>query len=237
MNEVTSNTISGDMHSLIVEVEKKLFANQFCFLNFTTEAYLKMTQLVRDINTEVAWHGVCKKNVNGANQAIEYCVEDILVYPQSVSGATVNTDQVEYQDWLYSLDDDTFNNVRFQGHSHVKMGVSPSGVDTTHQEKIIEQLGPNDFYVFMIINKDNDMFVRIVDNEANIQFDTKDAIISVDYMMINNPQFLKDAKDMLNKKPSTSIQLDTSFYDRYYDRDRFDYKQQDIFEEESEWTW
>ena len=35
--------------------------------------------------------------------------------PQEVTVSTVNTDQAAYTEWLYGLDDDTFNKIRMQG--------------------------------------------------------------------------------------------------------------------------
>jgi hypothetical protein len=86
-------------------------------------AYAKTLALVNMFSDEVAWHGSVTRT--GKN---EFIIEDIFVYPQEVTGSTVSTDQEGYSKWLYEFDDDTFNTIRMQGHSHVNMGVSPSHV-------------------------------------------------------------------------------------------------------------
>ena len=105
---------------------------------FTELAYRKFQALVDGFNNEVAWHGLAYRGEDESKD--EYYITDILVYPQEVTGATVTTDQKKYQDWLMSQEDNIFNNVRMQGHSHVNMGVSPSGVDENLYESILTQL-------------------------------------------------------------------------------------------------
>ena len=168
---------------------------------FSEKAYLKMTALVRDFSDEVAWHGTAFRSEDDTKDW--YYIDDILVYPQTVTGSTVNTDQEKYQTWLMNHEDDIFNNIRFQGHSHVNMGVSPSGVDTTHQEQILEQLDDDMFYIFMIWNKRNDFFSRIYDMKKNLMFETSDTTIKVldgDYGL---DSFLKASHELVQKRVYT----------------------------------
>lgn len=144
---------------------------------FTELAYRKFQALVDGFNNEVAWHGLAYRGKDESKD--EYYVTDILVYPQEVTGATVTTDQKKYQDWLMSQDDDTFNNVRMQGHSHVNMGVSPSGVDENLYESILAQLDDNMFYIFQIWNKKGDKTCKIYDLKKNVMFDTADCEIKI----------------------------------------------------------
>lgn len=147
---------------------------QRVILSFTTEAWTKMLTLVTTNNLEIAWHGICQRE--GFRK---YLVSDILVYPQEVTGATVTTDQVAYQDWLMNLPDDTFNNLRFQGHSHVSMGVEPSITDLDNEQGLLKQLGNRDFYVFLIANKRGNFRTLIVDKEDNMIYESTDIDISV----------------------------------------------------------
>lgn len=146
-------------------------------VRFTPQAYIKMKHLVNYYSGEVGWHGTISKENN------VYTVTDILVYPQQVTAVTVNTDQQEYTNWLMSIPDDTvFNSIRFQGHSHVNMGVTPSGVDTAFYDKILQSLNDNDFYVFLIINKKDDIFINIYDYSQNLIFETKDITVQIPEM-------------------------------------------------------
>lgn len=152
--------------------------NQRVSLVFTEEAWLKMDTLVKNFSSEVAWHGVVNKSKNGSG--ISYTVLDIIVFPQNVSGVTVETDQEAYEKWLYSEElNDVFDGIRMQGHSHVNMSVSPSGTDLEHQRKILGELEDDMFYIFLIQNKRGEQFIRIYDMEENAIFEAEDIDVEV----------------------------------------------------------
>lgn len=168
---------------------------------FSELAWLKMQTLIREFDKEVAWHGVAFRGEDETKD--EYYITDILVYPQEVTGATVTTDQEKYQMWLMEHDDDVFNNIRFQGHSHVNMAVSPSGVDLSLYERLLDQLDDSMFYIFMIWNKRKDKHVKIYDLKKNVLFETTDVTVEVMEDGTGIEQFLKDAKEMVKSKPVT----------------------------------
>lgn len=143
---------------------------------FSNEAWQKMQALIKGFDKEVAWHGLAYRGEEGKD---EYYITDILVYPQEVTGATVNTDQEKYQMWLMNHEDDVFNNIRMQGHSHVNMGVTPSGVDNSLYERILEQLDDDMFYIFLIYNKKGDKTFKIYDLAKNILFETSDVTVKI----------------------------------------------------------
>ncbi len=175
---------------------------------FTPDAWRKMQALVSDFDKEVAWHGIAHRGEDDSKD--EYYITDILVYPQEVTGATVNTDQEKYEMWLMSHDDDVFNNIRMQGHSHVNMGVTPSGVDTSLYDQIIEQLDDEMFYIFMIWNKKKDKTVRIYDIKKNILFDTADVTVET----------LPDSEDISNIRnlSEDEVKAVTDFITRYREK-------------------
>lgn len=191
--------------------------NRKATLYFREIAWTKMQALIREFDKEVAWHGVAKRGTDETKD--EYFIDDIMVYPQEVTGATVNTDQEKYEMWLMQHDDEVFNNIRMQGHSHVNMGVSPSSVDTTHQEKILEQLEDDMFYIFVIWNKKNDKTIKIYDLAKNILFDTTD----VDVMVVEDEtgieKFVRESKKMVIDKPITvysgTNSKNTTYYNGY----------------------
>lgn len=161
---------------------------------FSPTAYAKMLALVMNFTDEVAWHGTVMRDGN------DFYITDILVYPQEVTGVTVNTDQAEYEMWLMSLVDEEFNHLRFQGHSHVNMGVSPSTTDLNHQEEILEQLKDDDYYIFMIVNKKLEMFISIFDYANNIKFETEDVDVYIGSTGFNAEAFVKDAESLVVKR-------------------------------------
>jgi hypothetical protein len=172
------------------------YENRRATVWLTQVAYRKIVSLVTNFSSEVGWHGTVSRA--GDN---EFIIEDIFVYPQEVTGATVNTDQKLYTEWLYSLDDDEFNKIRMQGHSHCNMGVSPSGVDDTHRQHILDQLEPEMFYVFMIWNKSLSVHTLVYDMAHNVLYEDDD----VDVVLQNDEDmtgFLADAQEKV-KKPGS----------------------------------
>lgn len=141
-------------------------------LYFTPMAWMKMTALVSEFSTEVQWHGLVRRL-----SECEFEIYDILVPPHTVTAATVTSDQEKYSNWINGLDDETFNALRFHGHSHVDMAVSPSVTDTDYRKDVITQLPKPDanndtFYIFLIINKRHDWSAEIYDLTYNALYST-----------------------------------------------------------------
>lgn len=138
-------------------------------LKITELAWKKITALVDECSKEIAWHGTVHKDRN------TYTIEDIIVFPQTVTGATVTTDETEYSMWLAQQTDEVFNHLRFHGHSHVNMGVSPSGTDLTYQSDMLKNV--KDFYIYAIFNKKGANWCVIYDVEDNIVYEDSDIIL------------------------------------------------------------
>lgn len=178
-------------------------------LILTPNAYMKTLELVNHFTSEVGWHGTVER-VEG--QPATFRLTNILVYPQQVTGATVNTDQEEYQKWGGSLPDEVYNNMHFHGHSHVNFGVSPSSVDLQHREGIISQLKDDDFYIFVIVNKKNDWSIAIYDMPTNTLYETKDVELCVEDVDEDLFTFAENAAKIVKTKTytaSTAAKTDT----------------------------
>ena len=162
---------------------------------FTEMAWQKMQTLIREFDKEVAWHGIAER----CEEKDTYLISDILVYPQEVTGSTVTTDQSEYEMWLMKQEDDVFNNIRMQGHSHVNMSTSPSSVDLNLYEGILSQLDSDMFYIFMIYNKRGEKTVKLYDLRENILFETADVTVAVKEVG-DLTGFLEEAKELVATK-------------------------------------
>ena len=178
---------------------------------FTSEAWTKMVILLQEFSKEVAWHGVTRRlECEGANK---YIIDDILVYPQEVTGATVEMDTAKYATWLQENDEDErFYNIHMQGHSHVNMAPNPSGVDLNHQEEILEQLGDDDFYIFMIYNKSFKRNIKIYDLRKNILFEDADIDVKIFGSSVGFDEFLADAKNVVMDKAYNHQPASTTYY-------------------------
>ena len=76
--------------------------NRKASLIFEELAWLKMQELIQEFSTEIAWNGIAYRGDDD-----EYIVKDIVVFPQIVSGVTVDRDKEEWAKWCAELDDET----------------------------------------------------------------------------------------------------------------------------------
>lgn len=135
----------------------------------STTAGLKMSELVKNCTKEVGWHGFVDRIDDTT-----FKITDIVVYPQTVAAATVNTDELEYAQWLMQLTTEEVKKMRFQGHSHVNMACSPSPVDIELYNKYLTSLTDDDFYIFFICNKRGDLTAFLYDLKTNTKYTTSD---------------------------------------------------------------
>ncbi len=174
---------------------------------FTATAWTKMVLLIKEFDKEVAWHGVAHRmgEVEGEasldTNAKEYVITDIVVYPQTVSAATVEMDTEKYAEWLMkNADDERFNHLFMQGHSHVNMAPSPSSVDLNHQEEILEMMGEHDFYIFMIWNKSFSNNIKVYDMDVNTLYESGDVTVKLLDEDDSLDEFLKGAKSIVENR-------------------------------------
>ena len=169
-------------------------------LVFSTLAFAKMTKLVQSFDCEIAWHCTCHRDEEEKNW---FYVDDVLVYPQTVTGVTVTMDEEEYGKWLqngFMGGDERFDHIHMQGHSHVNMGVTASSTDIQHQEEILKQLRDNSYYIFIIANKKFEYNIKIFDLENNILYESNDIAIMIGEDFIDLDAFEKEAKELAPKK-------------------------------------
>lgn len=141
---------------------------------FDPQAYNKMRALVNNCDLEIAWHGLVDRIDD-----ITFYIKDVLMYPQKATSATVESNDDKYPIWIMERTDDEINTMRFQGHSHVNMGVSPSAVDLANWNAFLESLNTNDYYIFCINNKANAFTWKLFDLKTNTAYDTTDLNIIV----------------------------------------------------------
>lgn len=160
-------------------------------IEFSELAMKKQNRLVDEFSTEVAWHGFVERD---PNDPLHFVITDIVVFPQKVTGVTVQTDTDKYNTWIDAFDDETFYKIRYHGHSHVNMGTTPSGVDNQYQEDILSQLTGDDFYIFLIWNKRGECTPRVFDLATNTMYDDKDVEIIKPALNDDLSAFIQDAK-------------------------------------------
>lgn len=164
--------------------------------------------LVDECTTEVAWNGIVTRD----KKHNTYIVNDIIVFPQLVTGTSVDVDETKYSNWIAEqlMHNEHFNDIRFHGHSHVNMATNPSGIDTKYQEDMLTQV--QDYYIYMIFNKRGDMYACIYDLEANKFYERDDIIIksTISPYTAIAKQMLKD-----NVSNATPVVTAHSYYGGY----------------------
>ena len=194
-NFSTKFTLNVDLKEVIPELKGK------AHVVFSPTAYVKVHDLVMSNDKEVACNGTVYRGPQNPDGERYYFVQDIFVYPQEATGATVESAD-EYGFWQSQLPDEVFNHLRFQMHSHVKMGVSPSGTDEAYYKRMLEQV--QDFYIFMIMNQRHELWCEVYDVEANVLYENLDIIPDVQFengSLVS--EFSAHAKTMVKTKVYT----------------------------------
>ena len=162
------NTSSVDIKIDVKEILEQYIADKQLEepkVYITAEAYVKLRKLVDDTTTEIGWYGTITK-MPGFESV--FVIDDILVYPQTVTGATCVQDDDRVFEFELNLSTDQVNRKRFHGHSHVNMGVTPSGVDEQFYQDILTQV--DDYFIIMITNKSGAYYTRFYDMQNNILY-------------------------------------------------------------------
>jgi hypothetical protein len=170
-------------------------------------AYCKMRALIDSSNDELAWYGTASRVNNN------YFIENILVYPQTVTAATVDADEEKCAKWFMELPDDVINSIRFQGHSHVTMSASPSGRDTNNWQQFGNLLKPDEFMILCIGNKRGEFYWNIYDKAINVFFENKDittCVVDEKGNSIND--WAKESIDKHIVKETPRVYSQTGFY-------------------------
>lgn len=130
----------------------------------TTEAYSKMRLLVDKFEKELGWYGIVTE-MPGINT---FVIEDLVVYPQKVTGTTCEQDEDKMFDFEMSLTTEQVNKKRFHGHSHVSMGAFASSTDENFYQELLKQV--TDYFIITITNKRNEYCTRFYDVRNNVLY-------------------------------------------------------------------
>lgn len=168
-NTLNSNFEGTESISLKIPKMETVEPSQKPKIIISTQAGLKMSELVTKCSKEVGWHGFVDRIDD-----YTFIITDIIVYPQTVTGATVTTDELEYALWLNNFKTEEINKIRFQGHSHVNMHVSPSATDTALYNNYLVNLKNDDFYIFFICNKRGEINAFLYDLKTNTKYTKED---------------------------------------------------------------
>lgn len=133
---------------------------------FTYDALAKMDAFIQTCPTEVGWLGYVE---HFATENLYY-VTDVELFKQNASAATTEIQPEtlsSFAEELLARDNgvELWNSLRLWGHSHVNMGVTPSGQDDS-QMKVFS--ANTDYFIRVIGNKAGEMKVDVYDFTAGI---------------------------------------------------------------------
>lgn len=176
---------------------------------YSKDAWDKMCALIDKCDKEIAWHFVARRGQLDSY----YHIDDIIMFPQTVTSATVTSDEQEYAAWVSQLPDETFWQLKGHGHSHVNMGTSPSSVDTDYQLDILNN-GISDFYIFAIWNKKGANYHIIYDAAQNMVYE--DADIELELPVSRWSEWAEDTINNFVKDTAKTTQT-YGYWDRFLD--------------------
>lgn len=138
---------------------------------YTAEVAAAIEYIVGVQNQEVAWLGIVEIVSDNA-----YLITDIYIPTQEVSAASVDINEKDMAELAERImaDGHDISMMRYHGHSHVNMGVSPSATD---QEHLSDYLEHSDWFIREIRNKKGDKKVDIFDKTKSCVFQCVDTNI------------------------------------------------------------
>lgn len=213
----------------LFRIDKETVKKPIIFID--AETYLEILLIVQKATKEIAWHCLVKQLDSNNPKEKHFYVYKVLMYPQQVSGTFVNVNEEELYKWNETLDDETFNHIRFQGHSHVNMGVFASGTDRATYDNLTNLLQKDDFYIFMIFNKRLETYVELADTEQDILFETADIKVHIVDKQLNKieEKIDNDIKTYISDLPATIISKTyskSSYYnDSLYGNYEYEYEE------------
>lgn len=160
-----------------------LNGNQLPSAFITIEALARVHEIVRQSDKEVGWMGQMVQEVDDKGM-ISLTLFNPYVPRQEVSGATTDIDADDIAKYALSVDNPDL--IKWWGHSHVNMGVSPSGTDITTFNELVEN-DPDNPFVMTIHNKSHVTHCNIYlgkglyinDADLHIDWDDEEMVESV----------------------------------------------------------
>ena len=129
----------------------------------SNEALTKMSVYVETCKQEVGWLGTVITDEETGYPLID----DVYLFDQEVHATTTEITPeglTEFAEELLSQGDkgmETWNNLKMWGHSHVNMGITPSGQDNKQMETFAES--GHDWFLRLIANKKGELKIDMYD--------------------------------------------------------------------------
>jgi proteasome lid subunit RPN8/RPN11 len=148
-----------------------LIRNDIPIIIFKPEVLYAQKVIVDTCKDEVGWVGLVTKKDN------TYVVEEIFLPRQGAHGSeceilSAGYVPIEEEMTRRGTFDRMFTDLKFWGHSHVNMGVGPSGPD--RQSSIKKATDAGDYFIRAICNKEGRMHLSFFDNAKGVAYENID---------------------------------------------------------------
>jgi len=157
-------------------IKEMIQSDEKIIVTFSHNAYKKMFLYVDECPYEIAMHGLIERTSD-----MSFYIEDVFLFPQNVTGGSVNVDEGKYALWMaqtYNTPERMIKN-RMHIHSHVNMHVAPSGTDEGYRDEQMQNIcaGSDSWYLFMIVNKRRLFTAELYDYKNMVVWETGDISI------------------------------------------------------------
>jgi len=162
----------------------------------SAKAYNDMYILVDEADEEISWLGTVK--MMGAN----FFIDEVFLLKQECSSVQTELDEGDIGDLgaellLKENGMNIVNSLKFWGHSHVRMGTSPSGQDETQLKHFIDN--DCEYFIRAILNKNGKM-------EFTVRWRNGIEIKDIPWMVLHDfneagrTKWVKEIKDKVSTK-------------------------------------
>jgi hypothetical protein len=129
------------------------------------QALHKMFQYVDGCADEIGWLGTAYRDGK------EITINDVYLFEQEVHATTTEITPEGLSNFAMELMNqpdgvDIWNNMKVWGHSHVNMGITPSGQDDLQMQTFQE--GGHDWFIRLIANKKGELKVDLYDYTTGV---------------------------------------------------------------------
>jgi len=147
--------------------EAEIFPTVF----YTADVEVAIRHIVASQKEEVAWMGLVEQIGE-----YDYLIEKLYIPTQQVSAATAEIDEKAIAELTNKILDAGLDPsmLRYHGHSHVNMGVTPSMVDQDHMFDYLEHA---DWFIREIRNKRGEKKVDVFNKTRGVAFQCVDTEI------------------------------------------------------------
>jgi hypothetical protein len=194
----------------------------------------KMGYYVKNCAKEIGWLGTVERIEN------IFVIHDVFLFHQEVNAATCEISPASMADFITEqiianpeIGMEIANSLKLWGHSHVNMGVSPSGQDEQQARKFKDG---NEYFIRVIANKSGEMEFALFDFLRGITFsDVKWAVYN-SYSVELEEAIKTEIAEKVKEKTYTTVKSTSyvngrqwhgnSYYDDYdtYDNKEWDDK-------------